>query len=184
VDGAEALASLGLQPGADWAEIKRAYRIQIRSHHPDLSDEPGGEAAAARIIAAYGFLAELAREGRLPQFEAEPVASNEPAAQAESAPNREQQPESAVLVVPPGALFDRLLEAAHEVGDVTYLDPEASIVALLVALPGWPPSQLTCQIARRGPDDVIISTLDSLDAHPAPPIETVVELLARQLRSR
>ena len=179
MDGAEALASLGLSPGSDWIEIKRAYRLKIRTHHPDLSDEPGGEAAAARIIEAYATLAELVKAGRLPTAppRRESVATDESAPEA-------RPPDSAVLQVPPGVLFERLLESAHDVGDVTYVDPDAGIVQLLVTLPGWPPSQLTCQVARRGSDDVIVSTLDSLEARPAPPIESVVDLLAAGLKSR
>lgn len=179
MDGAEALASLGLHPGAEWAEIKRSYRTQIRAHHPDLSDEPGGQEAAARIIEAYAVLTVLAGEGRLPAAAAEPKPTPEDTSSAEPEPA-----DTAVLVVSEGELFDRLLDAAHDVGDVTYLDPEAQIVQLLVTLPDWPPSQLTCQLTSRGGDDVIVSTLDSMDNREAPPIESVVELLARQLRAR
>ena len=54
---ASAYAALGLEPGADWAAIERAYKDQIKRHHPDRS---GGDAArAAAIIHAYR---ELKRE--------------------------------------------------------------------------------------------------------------------------
>src|SRR5215213_9742716 len=50
-------ATLGLEPGADWATIERTYRDLIKRHHPDRA---GGDAArAAEITRAYR---ELKRE--------------------------------------------------------------------------------------------------------------------------
>jgi hypothetical protein len=51
VADAAAYAVLGLEPGADWAAVERAYRELIKLHHPDRS---GGDAQrAAEIIHAY-----------------------------------------------------------------------------------------------------------------------------------
>ena len=48
---ASAYAVLGLEPGADWADIEHAYKELIKLHHPDRS---GGDAGrAAEIIHAY-----------------------------------------------------------------------------------------------------------------------------------
>lgn len=180
MDGAEALASLGLEPGADWSTIKVAYRDQIRSHHPDLTRSTGDGERAATIIEAYAVLAKLARSGKLPV----------PAPRTTRAPTPSTRPPAgeagtkAVLTVPPGALFEQLVDAAHNVGDVSYIDTETRTVQLLVHFPGWPPSQLTCQIDRHGRDTVIVSTLESLDTRPAPPIQSVVARLEDQLRDR
>jgi hypothetical protein len=168
VDGAEALASLGLRPGAAWPEIKAAYRRLIRSHHPDVATAPEDDTATT-IIEAYTILGELNRSNKLPA----------PEAATTTAPG-----DRAVLVVARGALFENVCDAAHDIGDVTYIDPLEQTVQLLVRLPGWAPAQLTCEVARRHDEDVIISTLDSLDSRPAPPIEAVVKLLTSRLRSR
>src|SRR6185295_3177160 len=51
VADAAAYAVLGLEPGADWAAVERAYRELIKVHHPDRS---GGDAQrATEIIHAY-----------------------------------------------------------------------------------------------------------------------------------
>ncbi|MFL6801718.1 MAG: J domain-containing protein [Sphingomicrobium sp.] len=48
---ASAYAILGVEPGADWSEVERAYKQLIKVHHPDLS---GGDAhRATEIIHAY-----------------------------------------------------------------------------------------------------------------------------------
>lgn len=48
---AAAYATLGVAPGADWPTIERAYKDQIKRHHPDRA---GGDAKrATEIIHAY-----------------------------------------------------------------------------------------------------------------------------------
>jgi len=57
-----AYAVLGIEPGADWAEVERAYKAQIKQHHPDL---PGGDGRrAAEITHAYRELKRLRDESR------------------------------------------------------------------------------------------------------------------------
>lgn len=54
MDRREALRTLGLDPGADQASIRRAYRERVKAVHPDASD--GDEAAFRRLTAAYDRL--------------------------------------------------------------------------------------------------------------------------------
>jgi hypothetical protein len=57
-----AYSVLGLEPGADWADVERAYKAQIKLHHPDL---PGGDGRrAAEITHAYRELKRLRDESR------------------------------------------------------------------------------------------------------------------------
>jgi curved DNA-binding protein CbpA len=51
VDEAAAFTALGLKPGADWAEVERAYKALISAHHPDRPE--GDQARAAEITQAY-----------------------------------------------------------------------------------------------------------------------------------
>ena len=46
---------LGVKAGADWAEVKAAYRTLIRKNHPDLGGDPE---TCRKIIAAYTLLEE------------------------------------------------------------------------------------------------------------------------------
>jgi DnaJ-domain-containing protein 1 len=51
---AEAYATLGLEPGADEAAVKRAYRQRVKETHPDTGD--GDEEAFKEVTEAYEHL--------------------------------------------------------------------------------------------------------------------------------
>jgi len=53
---ADAFFLLGLEPGADKKEIKRAYRKLAKSLHPDLNKNPEAEARFKKIQQAYEYL--------------------------------------------------------------------------------------------------------------------------------
>lgn len=49
----QALAELGLPPGATRQQIKQRYRKLAKKHHPDMGGDPR---QMQRIVAAYEFL--------------------------------------------------------------------------------------------------------------------------------
>jgi preprotein translocase subunit Sec63 len=49
----QALATLGLPPGATQQQIKQRYRKLAKKHHPDMGGDPR---QMQRIVAAYEFL--------------------------------------------------------------------------------------------------------------------------------
>ena len=62
VADASAYDVLGVEPGAEWTEIERAYKQLIKVHHPDLT---GGDAdRATEIIRAYRELKRARDAGR------------------------------------------------------------------------------------------------------------------------
>ncbi len=78
---------LGLQPGADAAAIKRAFRQQARRWHPDLNgNDPVAEERFKRVNEAYAVLSDPLRrrawengeEGGHPAGDADPFASGFP----------------------------------------------------------------------------------------------------------
>lgn len=52
---------LGVEPDADAAAIKSAYRLLARTHHPDRSDAPDADAVFDRIAKAYSVLGDARR---------------------------------------------------------------------------------------------------------------------------
>lgn len=55
-------AILGLDPRASLEEIKKAYRLQIRLHHPDRHPGPEAEKRCEQITAAYQQLSQARGE--------------------------------------------------------------------------------------------------------------------------
>jgi hypothetical protein len=53
----KALGELGLEPGADKAEIKARFKLLVKRHHPDANGgDRGSEDKLREIIQAYNFL--------------------------------------------------------------------------------------------------------------------------------
>ncbi|MEO0631994.1 MAG: J domain-containing protein, partial [Planctomycetota bacterium] len=52
---------LGVEPDADAAAIKRAYRKLAQQHHPDHSEADDAEAVFDRIAKAYSVLGDARR---------------------------------------------------------------------------------------------------------------------------
>lgn len=73
---ASAYTVLGLEPGADWSSIERAYKALIKVHHPD---RPGGDGdRAAEINRAYRELRRLRAPEQVSELFIEPEISKPP----------------------------------------------------------------------------------------------------------
>jgi hypothetical protein len=169
---ADACAVLGVRSDATWDDIRAAYRAGIRRTHPDLADSEGATARAARLNAAFAVLGEATDRGRRPAGDAPEPSHGRLPGRPEPTPT---------LEVPAGDVFVRVLEAAYDIGEVSYIDPEAGLIQLLLGDGGPAASQLLIVI-----DDSVVPatasfTLDSMDADAAPDIREVVGRLGTAL---
>jgi hypothetical protein len=78
-------------------------------------------------------------------------------------------------------VFVRVLEAAYDIGDVSYIDPEAGLIQLLLGDGGPAGSQLLIVIDESVVPATASFTLDSMDADAAPDIRDVVGRLGTAL---
>lgn len=165
-----ALRTLGLEKGAQVADINRAYRALIRQAHPDAG---GSTAVAARITEAYHW---LQRAG------VEPPPTPKPAPPPQPAPSAAD--DASVLLLPPGDIFARLVEAGHQLGEVSYIDHDAGIVQITFTAHNGVVCQLAATVVSRPSrasqtDARVEFTLDPLASGQAPPIDQVVAQFAR-----
>jgi hypothetical protein len=163
VDGA--LAALGLAGQPDWATVRRAYRTRISGHHPDVG---GRSIDAAQINDAYRILRDATCEGTV----AIPLATERPKPAITSSTQPPVDPEELLLV---------LADAAHTVGHLVFVDPQAGILEVVV---GEPPGsgQLTATIGERTAEGIPVSfTLEPLGSEPCEPIQHVVNRLMQDL---
>lgn len=171
-----ALRTLGLDAGAKPDDINRAYRALIRQAHPDAG---GSTAVAARITEAYHW---LQRAGTQAAKSSKPAPPPKPQPSATG-----NDDDSTTLLLPPGDVFLRLVEAGHQLGEVSYIDRDAGIVQVTFTADNGVVCQLAATVVSessksRREDARVEFTLDPLASGEAPPIDQVVDRFARIFR--
>ena len=174
MDVTEARALLGVDAGAAWPDVRGAFRRLLRATHPDVA---GGEGAAtgrtALLIEAYERL--------------RTAAADEAAAPARPVPVRFAVVGSDTLAfdAPADEVFLILLEAAHDIGEVTYVDPEVGLLETVVQLEGGPTCSLVVSLQGRGTGATeAFCTIEPLGASGTLLATAAVDVLVRHLRSR
>ena len=171
----EALDVLGVGRDASWQTIRRAHRTSIVAAHPDTG---GSAASAARINQALDVLRRATDDGRTPLPDPAPAPPRR-----DVAPRPDGAPTTRVPLHDPIEVLLRLADAAHDVGEVVFVDP---IDGLLEVIVGDEPGvgQLTASVDAAGDDGVPVAfTLEPLGVAPAPPIGDVVAALMRRFRN-
>lgn len=178
MDRSAAARLLGLRDDADLDEVRRAFRAEIRAHHPDLGGDDG--TTARQLIDAYRLL-------------------SSPAPPAPSAEPRDEPPVTPVVEVvglvrldadtlaigaPADEAFKLLTDAAHEVGEVTYLDRSVPILEVLCRFVDEPATSLVLTVQGRATHTEVFCTVESIEARPAPPTHAVVDVLEDALTGR
>jgi hypothetical protein len=191
MDVAEARRLLGLGPTPTWVEVRVAYRAQISATHPDRA---GGRAdLAAAVNAAYATLEQAERDGHLHDHAHDhaPVPDHRPAPAprvTEYQPGFEEPPEvldgdTVHLSVPPDEAFVLLLDACHQIGDVTYIDRSCAILEALVRVEGEGVCSLVITLQGRATGTDAFCTLEAIEHVAAPPVRPIVEQLVEALRA-
>ncbi|HET8618336.1 MAG TPA: J domain-containing protein [Acidimicrobiales bacterium] len=132
MDVREARVVLGVDPGDGWDVVRASYRRRIRAAHPDTHGV-GATATAARLNEAYAVLSRAKRA-------AVPTAT--PGGPAPPPPTPPVVGVAVVggdtlrLAAPPPEAFALLLEAGHQVGEVTYVDRNCSIFEVVLRQDG------------------------------------------------
>jgi hypothetical protein len=186
---ADALAELGLAPGCDEAAARSEYRRRLRLTHPDLSDAGDATERTVRLTAAYRVvlagLAEPTGAGAHAVDE-QPVVATEPMEAVEPDPAPQVtlvDAETIGISAPALEVVPLLIEAAHQLGDITYLDPGAGLLEVVVEFVGAPTSSVVLSLQGRatGVTEVFCS-VEPLSGGEAPAADAVTQLLLRTLR--
>jgi hypothetical protein len=188
----EAAAVLGVAPGADAEEIRAAFVAGIRLHHPDRAGDRSGERAAG-IIEAYRVLGGTpTASAAAPVEEREPDRPPEPDPPAPSGgagddgapPLARLDADTLLLAAPADEAFRWLVDAAHDLGAITYLDRSGPIFEALCRFEGEPATSLVVTIQGRAGGTEAFCTAESIEARPGPPVGAVVDLFELALRRR
>lgn len=179
VDVAAARATLGLGPHPTWEEVRAAYRARIQHAHPDRAG--GSTEVAAALNGAYATLLQARRDGRL--HAPAPPSPSPTAAEADEPvlPAEVLDGDTIHLHLPPDEAFLRLLDAAHHVGDVTYVDRSCAIFEALVTVAGEGTCSLVVTLQGRADGTDAFCTLEAIEHVASPPVRHVTEALVAAL---
>ncbi len=191
VDLSEALAVLGLAPGASMAQVRDAYLTRVRAHHPDRLDplDDHGEATrvTAEITSAFALLRTAVVEGGTGHVPEPPPPA--PAPDPPPRPWTVERIDAAVeegdtihIAVPAPEAFGLLLDAGARLGGIGYVDRQLGIIEIIVRFEGGPSCSVLITLQGRAFGTDAFCTMDSIEAAPTPELRPVVEALVEELR--
>lgn len=179
---------LGVAVDAPWNVVRRAYRDRIRRAHPD-SGEVGDADEAVLLNRAYAVLEQVRRHPG--DHERGGATTSEPDTDASTVDPRIEiagltrlAPDTLAVGLPGDEAFRLVFDAAHDVGDITYVDRSGPLLAVLCRFVGEPATSLLLTFQGRATHTEIHGTVESIEARPAPPTTPVVDLLEDALRLR
>ena len=176
----DARALLGVSPQATHDEVRAAFRAQIGRHNPDVNPAPGTSARAMALIEAWEVL------GVEPAVTDPPVTDPPITDPPITGPLAAWATGSSVMAAAPAdEVMLWLIDAAHRVGDVTFLDMAAGLVEALVEFVDGPVVTLTLSLQGRvaAGTEVFIS-MEPWSRPPRPDLpdpDAVARLLAHHL---
>jgi hypothetical protein len=87
------------------------------------------------------------------------------------------------IAAPANEVVPMLIEAAHQLGDITYLDPGAGLLEVVVEFIGAPTSSVVLSLQGRATGVTeVFCTVEPLSGGEAPTDQAVTHLLWRTLR--
>jgi hypothetical protein len=177
----EAQAVLGVGTGASEADERSAFRARLRATHPDVAGpRADAGAAVARLTRALGVLRSARAAGSHLTTRPGPAPTAPPPSRAPG-PAAEPQGDSLLLHAPADEAFVALLEAAHAVGEVTYVDARLGLLEAVLIEDGGHGCQLLITLQGRATGTEAFCTLEPLGTTPCPPTADVVAGLVAAL---
>ena len=188
MDVAEARDVLGVEDGAGWPDVRAAYLKLVREHHPDTAADVAEAGVrtirTAQITSAYSIL--LANR---------PAGVTAPSTPPTFAPTfapkvTDQSPTDALdgtrrvlLAAEMDDAFVALLEVAHIIGVVSYVDRQSGVLeSIVTAAPGEATSLLI--YLEPGDEEGVTEAflgVEPLGGHAPAPLDPLVDKIAELL---
>ena len=182
----EARAILGLTADAGSDEARATFRRLLHEAHPDRNDSRDAADRTRAIVLAYRTLG--VADTALPVV-ARDDNGGAGRSQSDTAPQADLvtllDSDTIGLACPSDEAFAVLLEVAHRIGDVTYLDRDAELLeALLRTVDGTTISMVISLQGRATGVTEAFVTLEPIDRvrGPLPAVSEVAALVAEQAR--
>lgn len=182
MDRTAALELLGVPHDADLDQVRRAYRRLVAEVHPDVSAAEDATSRTVELTEAYALL----RHGPAHPSggPADPAAARPPDPGAvwdgPAVVVTQVDADTVAVGAPADLTLLLLVEAAHELGDVVYLDPSSGLLEVLVEFVEAPTCSLLLTLqGRANATTEVCCTVETLAGDDPPPVEAVTRLVAQ-----
>lgn len=182
VDAARFL--LGVEAACSETEIRAAYRMLLLRTHPDINSKADATERTMALTSAYLLLTSLV-------VDPAPAQQEEPAAEQgrRRAPKKEDEIEILLLgdltisvAAPASETLMLLIDMAHELGEISYLDPSAGLLEIVIEFVEEPTSSVLLSMQGRGNATTeVVCSVEPLSGGISPPADAVARLLHRTL---
>ncbi|MCX6525808.1 MAG: J domain-containing protein [Actinobacteria bacterium] len=188
VDAARLL--LGVEAACSETEIRAAYRMLLLRTHPDINSKADATERTMALTSAYLLLTSLVVD---PAPAPAPAAAQqeEPAAQQGRRRAQKKEEEIEILLLgdltisvaaPASETLMLLIDMAHELGEISYLDPSAGLLEIVIEFVEEPTSSVLLSLQGRGNATTeVFCSVEPLSGGVSPPADAVARLLHRTL---
>ena len=179
----EAIALLGATPESSPELVRSKYHELMRQHHPDVAEINSGSGGAAldpaTLTEAYAvFVAEFSQSdaksdsnGGLRQDSEPHVSTPFPAVAAN------HDGDTIWIEAPPDEAYQRLLDAAACLGGIGHVDRTNELLEVIVRFENGPSCSVLMTLQGRAYGTDVFCEMESIEAHPAPPLAPVLDQL-------
>lgn len=187
---------LGVDPTSGAAELRERYRSLLLTTHPDRNDAPDAAEQTIRLTAAYRLLLSVSvSPPGPPQVDPDTTGASQHETsrsdthQSDTHQSDTQRRSSAALVdpttievlAPQVEAMLQLLEVAHRLGDVSYLDRSSGLLELVVEFLDAPTSSVMLTLTGTDSGTLVRCDVEPLSGGEAPSAAAVTQLLLRTL---
>ena len=177
----EAARVLDVATGASADDLRAAYRRELRRTHPDVN---AARDATERTV-ALGLAYRVLLTAPAPPSPSRSPSPPPPRAPDDSGPERVHLVDDETIAVhaPAAEALLAIIDAAHRLGEIGYLDPSAGLLEVVVEFVAAPTSSVVLSLQGRanGTTEVFCS-VEPLSGGASPPVAAVVRLLLRTLQ--
>ena len=184
VDAARLL--LGVEAACSEAEIRAAYRMLLLRTHPDINSKADATERTMALTSAYLLLTSLV-------VDPAPAAAQQEEPTAPQGRRRAQKKEEEIEILllgdltisvaaPASETLMLLIDMAHELGEISYLDPSAGLLEIVIEFVEEPTSSVLLSMQGRGNATTeVFCSVEPLSGGISPPADAVARLLHRTL---
>ena len=190
VDAARLL--LGVEAACSEVEIRAAYRMLLLRTHPDINSKADATERTMALTSAYLLLTSLVVDpAPAAAQQEEPAQQAEPAARQGRRRTQKKEEEIEILLLgdltisvaaPASETLMLLIDMAHELGEISYLDPSAGLLEIVIEFVEEPTSSVLLSMQGRGNATTeVFCSVEPLSGGISPPADAVARLLHRTL---